>query len=452
VAGDLGSHVYNAWLAQLVEQGKAPGVYIVTQWKNVLFDLMLFYFAKLFGLMIAEKIAVSICVLVFFWGVFAFASAVAEQFPWFLTPVIAMLSYGYVFYMGFMNYYLSIGLASFALALMWSGTKRSFGKALLLAPLIYLAHPIGFLFFAGVASYRLLWMKLHGWLHLLLPLSVLALAVAIRFYFMHHPEFEPNFEQNKMFTRNGSDQLAIYGFRFSILSQLVLLFSLICAALDVRKYGRNLQYWKQRKLILELCFAAFCVTTFVPQDFRPDPNAGWVGVIVTRLTVISAIFALCWLATLQPRKWYLAGYGATAIVFFVFTYQDTAQLNRLEASAEQITRQLPFGTRVLATIFENPHYRPMFIHAVERACIGHCFVYSNYEPSALAFRIRVKPGSPVVVSSPDDSEDMQSGTYEVQDEDLPLKQIYQCDPQDLTRICIRDLSPGELNDRLGYHP
>ena len=30
-AGDLGSHVYNAWLAQLVHQGKAPGVYIVWQ-------------------------------------------------------------------------------------------------------------------------------------------------------------------------------------------------------------------------------------------------------------------------------------------------------------------------------------------------------------------------------------------------------------------------------------
>jgi len=27
-AGDLGSHVYNAWLAQLAEQGNAPGVYV----------------------------------------------------------------------------------------------------------------------------------------------------------------------------------------------------------------------------------------------------------------------------------------------------------------------------------------------------------------------------------------------------------------------------------------
>jgi hypothetical protein len=30
-AGDLGSHVYNAWLAQLVEKGQAPGLYIMRQ-------------------------------------------------------------------------------------------------------------------------------------------------------------------------------------------------------------------------------------------------------------------------------------------------------------------------------------------------------------------------------------------------------------------------------------
>jgi len=67
-AGDLGSHLYNAWLAELVHQGRAPGVYIIWQWDNILFDLMLFYFAKAVGLFAAEKIAVSLCVLIFFWG------------------------------------------------------------------------------------------------------------------------------------------------------------------------------------------------------------------------------------------------------------------------------------------------------------------------------------------------------------------------------------------------
>jgi len=33
--------------------------------------------------------------------------------------------------------------------------------------------------------------------------------------------------------------------------------------------------------------------------------------------------------------------------------------------------------------------------------------------------------------------------YEVDETDLPLKQIYQCDEKDLTRLCIRDLEAGK---------
>ena len=57
----------------------------------------------------------------------------------------------------------------------------------------------------------------------------------------------------------------------------------------------------------------------------------------------------------------------------------------------------------------------------------------------------MREGSPVAVASTDDSEDMQSGSYEVQEEDLPLKEIYQCDAADWTKLCIRDLKAGEKN-------
>ncbi len=69
-AGDLASHAYNAWLAQLIERGQAPGLYVARQWNNVLFDLFLLKFGNLFGLPSAQKIAVPLCVLIFFWGVF----------------------------------------------------------------------------------------------------------------------------------------------------------------------------------------------------------------------------------------------------------------------------------------------------------------------------------------------------------------------------------------------
>jgi hypothetical protein len=33
-----------------------------------------------------------------------------------------------------------------------------------------------------------------------------------------------------------------------------------------------------------------------------------------------------------------------------------------------------------------------------------------------------------------------------------MKQIYQSDAADLTKLCIRDLESGEKNGRLGYKP
>jgi hypothetical protein len=51
----------------------------------------------------------------------------------------------------------------------------------------------------------------------------------------------------------------------------------------------------------------------------------------------------------------------------------------------------------------------------------------------------------VAVGSPDDSDDMQSGLYEVRGDDLPLKEIYQCDAKDWTKLCVRDLKAGEKN-------
>src|SRR5215471_21288273 len=87
-AGDLGSHIYNAWLAQLAERQQISGVIVVRQWSNVLFDLMLRYTASRFGFMAAEKIAVSIVVLVFFWGAFAFITCASGRAPWLLTPLL----------------------------------------------------------------------------------------------------------------------------------------------------------------------------------------------------------------------------------------------------------------------------------------------------------------------------------------------------------------------------
>jgi hypothetical protein len=452
-AGDLGSHVYNAWLTQLVEKGQAPGLYIVRQWNNVLFDWMLLHTANVLGFPAAEKIVVSLCVLIFFWGVFAFVAAVSGQAPWFIAPCIAMLAYGYSFNMGFLNYYLSLGLASFSLALLWQG--RGFERlcGLILVPVVLLAHPVGVLWLAGTALYLILWTTLsNGWKPVA-PAAALLLLFGVRWYLAHETWFPVDWAHDPFYIMNGADQVRLYGERYATLAWTVLALGAFCIVVAVILERHDASFWRSLRLPAEWYLVAIIAVACLPENLRPSITGGWIGLLASRLTTLTAIFGLCLLSCLQPRKWHLAGFGACAIVFFVFLYQDTLVLNRMESGAEHLVSGLPLGTRVIATIWAPPGSRVSFIgHIADRACIGHCFSYANYEPSSGQFRIRARPGSPVVSASDDDTEDMQAGEYEVQDEDLPVMEIFQCDARDLAKLCLRELAAGEKNGRLGYKP
>ncbi len=452
-AGDLASHVYNAWLAQLIEKGQAPGLYIAKQWNNVLFDVALLRVASWLGLASAEKIVVSACVLIFFWGVFAFIQAVTDRPPWFLAPCIAMLAYGYSFSMGFMNYYLSLGLACFGLAIVWHARRFEWMAAISFAVLALLAHPIGFLWLVGTLAYIKVRAKLPGRWKLMLPLAAAGAFAAVSLYVSRRPSLFADWDRGPFYFYNGADQLALYGRRYFFLAAAAFIFGLICVAVDLYARRHENSFWKPFELPFELYAVALFATALLPENLRSSIHGGWIGLLGSRLTTISAILGLWFLACLKPRRWHVAGFGICATVFFAFLYQDTAWLNQLEAKAEKLVSDLPAGTRVIVTVRAPADSRISFAgHAVERACIGHCFSYANYEPASREFRVRVRKGSPAVTSSTDDAEDMASGEYEVDDTDLPLKQIYQCDQSDLIKLCIRDLEAGETNGRMGIKP
>ena len=71
-AGDLSSHIYNAWLAELIETGRTQGMVVVQQTTNVLFDLMLSALFRVGGAEFAQRVSVSVAVLIFVWGAFRF--------------------------------------------------------------------------------------------------------------------------------------------------------------------------------------------------------------------------------------------------------------------------------------------------------------------------------------------------------------------------------------------
>lgn len=457
-AGDLGSHLYNAWLAQLIEKGQAPGLYFARQFSNVLFDFWLLHLSSFFGFWIAEKVAVSLCVLTFFWGVFALVSAVADDSQWLLMPCIATLAYGYVFNMGFMNYYVSLGLGAFALALVWPAAKWE-GKeadwivAALVLIVAWLAHPIGCLWAIATIAYIALRNRLEGWSKLAVPGGAVVLLLGFRLYLHHRVELAADWNSGLPFWQsNGADQLMVYGDRYETLAWVALAFGVLCLFIEVLRNLRNDWWWRDLALPVELYLLSFLAVTTFPENFRVSMYAAWIGLLVSRLTAICAIFGIAILGRAQLRQWTVAGFATIATAYFVFLGIDAHSLAQLEASTEKILATVPAETRIIPTLRADPNWRVEFVsHVADRACIRHCFVYSNYEPSSGQFRVRVSKGATFIVTdSADDADDMQGGSYEIDRKDLPVKQLYQCDRTDWTKLCLHDLKEGESTGTLGY--
>jgi hypothetical protein len=453
-AGDLPSHVYNAWLAQLIENGQAPGLYLVNRWNNVALDLLLLKLGNIFGLVAAEKIAISFSVLIFFWGVFALLAAVAQRPPWFLLPCIAMLAYGWTFNIGFFNYYISLGMGFFATAIFWRGRGRELLAGFVLAGAVLVAHPQGFGWLVGCVVYILLWRVLPGWWKLLLLAGATTVIVTARLYLFSH-DFAASsvFESFGPGIYNGTDQIDLYSMKTHILSYVALGFGLSCFVADAVARGRNLEAWRPLRLPFELhCIAVFA-TYMLPDDLKIPLFAAGIGAMAIRLTTVSAVMGLAVMALIQPRKWHTAGFAAIALVSFAFLYQDTGVLNRMEEEAGRLVSTLPRGQRVLGTIWPAEDSRlPHIVHLVDRACIGKCYVFQNYEPASGQFRVRVRAGSPAAADNSETAEKMEAGEYIVQEKDLPIWQINQCDENDPTKLCLHPLAAGELNGVPGYRP
>ena len=449
-AGDLGSHLYNAWLAQLVKHGWAPGLWLAPRWNNALFDLLLGGLGHFVSLHTAEKIAVSLAVLIFFWGTFAFVCAATRRAPWLLCPIIAIFSYGYSFEMGFLNFYISLGLAFFGIAIFWRGRAWERWIAIALAPLAMLAHPLGFAWLAAASAYVALAEAIPRRYQILLVIAAGAVLFAARYYFWHHDIVQARDDPFYFF--NGSDQLLLFGPRYAIpeFALLVFIFCALAANFFRRPWGQI--RWADFALPVQL-YAIVCLAVILLPDgirFPYQPSA--LALLTERLTSVSAALLCCLLGALQPRKWHLLATAAIAATFFTFLYQDTGTINRMEAQVEQLVRTVPRNSRVLATLKPPfPESRILVQHIADRACIAHCFSYGNYEPASAQFRVRANPGNLYAMHSFDSAVNMEDGSYEVQPQDLPVYQVYQCS-QDGKRLCIRPLAAGEMNDDLGVHP
>src|SRR5262249_49004892 len=145
--------IYNSWLAQQIELGTAHGLVIAPMSTNVLFDRILSWLFRIAGPETAQRITVSMAGLIFFWGAFAFISAASGRRPWYLAPCLMMLAYGWVFHIGFFNFYLAVGLSLWALTLSLRPETIAHVGAALLIMAAYTGHVLGPIWAGGMIAY-----------------------------------------------------------------------------------------------------------------------------------------------------------------------------------------------------------------------------------------------------------------------------------------------------------
>jgi hypothetical protein len=434
-AGDLGSHIYNAWLAQLIGQGQAPGLRVMGQTTNVLFDLLLGALFQACGAAAAQRIAVSVAVLVFFWGAFAFVAAVARR-PWPMAPALAMLGYGWVFHMGFFNFYLSLGLCFWALALAWDARPRGRLLAVPLLALAYLAHGLPVVWDMGVLAYAWLWRRLTRRARGYLLGASLAALVLMRAAVVGW--LRTRWYTGQIWHITGADQLCVYGGKYR-LAACVLLAVWIGMAIERRRgpHGAGGQGGGALPPILMLTAACIFV---IPNVIWIRPDRHQLAYISERMSLPLGIAVCALLAGAPARAWQRCAMAAVTLLFFGFLFADERALNDFEDQLDRVVARIPPGQRVLLSVDVPGSQVNALAHMIDRACIGRCWSYANYEPPSGDFRIRIVGATSLIAPTDGEASRLEDGSYVVKPNDLPLAQIR---TDGAGRLVVRHPPPGK---------
>jgi len=411
-AGDLSSHIYNAWLAQLIARGQAPGLTIASQTTNVLFDWMLSALLQTVGSGAAQRISTALAVLIFGTGAFAFVSAAAKRVDWRVMPWLAALAYGWVFHMGFFNFYLSLGLCFWALACGWSGRPRRLVIAGALLAVAYLAHALPVLWATGVLAYAGLAglagtrnrNKLAG--------AALLAIVALRIVLSSMLTTRWSGLQAVLIT--GMNQLWVFDGKYAPLAAAGLL---IWGVWLWRHQG----FW--RSLQFQICLITAAGILLLPSGIAIPGYKHSLVHIADRMSLALGVCVCSVLAGTPSRFYDRFATAIVTILFFGMLYRDEGLLNRFEDRVTAAIGQLPENARVVSGI-DQPGLRVnVLAHMADRACLGRCYSYANYEPSTDQFRVRVTAQNPIVAATYADSFALQTGKYVVKERDLPLYQL-----------------------------
>lgn len=404
-SADLSSHLYNAWLTTLVERGELDGLYLVPQFTNFLFDWMLAMLLPAVGKGTAGRIAVSICVVVLFTGGLALFHAATGRIPWHIAGSLGILCYGFVYHMGLFNFYLSLGCCVWGLAIVWS---RRFISRLLAIPFLlvaFMAHPFPVLWFLAVAAFlaaaRGFGPNHQFWLVVGCVFFLLGLRLAVQL------TLRSVWEPRQLLLTTGADQSLIFDSQYIWLAVLWAAWWIyLTVTLVVRdgwtKIGTSVPF-------LLVCLNGLGIFLIPTRILPPGYDTAFI-LVAERMSLPQGILVCLLLASLPSSIWRVGVQSALAAAFFIMMYQSESKLALLESQVERAILKLPRGSRVLSGLCWPESRFNVAYHLLDRACIGHCFSYGNFEPASGQFQLRANHGNRYVIASME-----QSSIYEYEE-------------------------------------
>ena len=438
-SADLSSHVYNAWLASRIRQGAAPGLWISPQTNNILFDLMLERLFTHAGEDLAQRISVAVSVLIFGWGAVILTFRIAGRNWWLAAPCVAMLAYGFILHMGFFNFYLSLGLCLWYLAIFWNQRWMIRFLAVPLLMLAWTAHPFPVVWAAGMAAYIALAQSIEPRQPLVLPILGFAALIIVRCILTY--KFRYAWSLHQAFFITGANELELFGSKY-IAPFAALLFIWLNALRTLIKRIGVARLVSTISFQLWLLNAAAVVLIpdrlFFPRFALPFSS------VTDRLSLAAGLMMCCVLAAEPVPRFFKAALPLVAALFFGLLYADDRKLNLIEDRLDAVVSQVPQESRVISFLQDRSLRALCVYHDLDRACIGHCFSYANYEPSSRQFRIRARPNNGIVLDDFADPDAVANGTYVIQPRDVPIYLIYPCEKES-GNFCLRLLRVGDLD-------
>jgi hypothetical protein len=441
-AGDLSSHLYNAWLASRIQSGEVQSFELAPVWTNVLSDWILADAVPALGVVWAERVVAVPAVLLFFWGAFYLLNVATGRKPWIFCPLLAIFTYGLVFHLGFLNFYISTGLSLWLMGMFWGPgpvRRRTLLLAVPVAALALLAHVLPLFWAAAVIAYLRSYAAVPKmWRPVAPGLALLALG-ALRALLERFPmrwSLDQIASLDGVASLTAAEQAWLFDEKY-LLVAAGLLFVFLLLLLDrLDRPG----------LLSDACFQLWLLhcaaVAILPSAVQFPQYQHVLAYIPQRLSLFTGVAFLLMTRGLKPGRGAARSSGIVAVFFFLFLFIDHQAFNAVESGVTRVVRTAPADQRVVAVIHDKGARVNALAHVADRACIGHCFSYANYEPATGQFRIRLREGNRINAASVALAQEIERGDHVVAAFEDPLYAVCGCGAGS-GDLCLRTLHAGD---------